>query len=39
MHGISKRFIGIYARLRLITDLLSFIKDFADNLSWIAYLL
>lgn len=39
MHGISKRVIGIYARLRLVTDLLSFIKDLADDLSWIVYLL
>lgn len=39
MRSIGKRIIGIYTKLRLITDLLSLIRDVADNLSWVECLL
>ncbi len=39
MRSIGKWVIGIYTKLRLITDLLSLIRDVADNLSWVECLL
>lgn len=39
MRSIGKWIIGIYTKLRLITDLLSLIRDVADNLSWMGCLL